>query len=168
MEALGIDFKLLLAQIVNFVLFYLIFKKYLAEPFFKYLKKIEKDEKEKDKILAAVREKETEINKKEEEVLDSAHKQGLKILNEAKETSNRIRNEALKEAREEQKGLITKLRKQLKEEKRNLYRQFRTHLIEISSQMVESVLKKFIDEKHQAAVIERLIKQIEKRKKYES
>jgi len=37
MEGLGVDVKLLIAQVINFLLFFYIFKKYLAKPFQKYL-----------------------------------------------------------------------------------------------------------------------------------
>jgi F0F1-type ATP synthase membrane subunit b/b' len=39
MENLGIDGKLLSAQLINFILFFIIYKKYIAKPFMAFLKK---------------------------------------------------------------------------------------------------------------------------------
>jgi len=54
MEALGIDIKLIIAQVVNFFLFLILFKKFMAKPFYNYLDKLQRNNEDKEKILIEV------------------------------------------------------------------------------------------------------------------
>src|SRR3990167_7297238 len=101
MEALGIDLKLLLAQTINFVLFFIIFKKFLYAPFLKFLDMERKNELEKQRLLKDLQEKETGLEKREQEVLADARAQALQIMKTAEETADKKKKEILKNAHDE-------------------------------------------------------------------
>jgi len=98
MEALGIDIKLLLAQGINFILFAIIFKKFLYAPFRKYLHKQMGEEEEKVRILADLQIREESLGEREKEILAQAHEQALKIIKEAEKTA---------EAKKTEIGIVT-------------------------------------------------------------
>jgi len=50
MEKLGVDIKLLIAQITNFILFFIVFKKLVSKPFKNFLDDERKKEELKEKL----------------------------------------------------------------------------------------------------------------------
>jgi len=66
MESLGVDVKLLIAQIVNFLLFFLIFKKFIAKPFSQFLVTEKQKEQERERILLELKQKEDNFLKEKE------------------------------------------------------------------------------------------------------
>ena len=58
MENLGIDGKLLLAQIINFVLFFILVKQFVVKPFTNFLNQERKNEEDKDKLLEKLKKSE--------------------------------------------------------------------------------------------------------------
>ena len=58
MENLGIDGKLLLAQMINFVLFFFLVKKFIVKPFTTFLNQERTNEEEKNKLLEKLKKSE--------------------------------------------------------------------------------------------------------------
>ncbi len=64
MEKLGVDLKLLIAQAINFILFFFIVKKYIAKPFSQFLKSEKENEKEKELSLQKAKKLEEDLKLK--------------------------------------------------------------------------------------------------------
>lgn len=97
MSALGIDLKLLLAQIVNFVVLFLLLRKFLYKPITKIL-----DER-KEKITQGIKDAEASAAK-----LAKAEKDADKISEKAYEEANAILKSAKNEANQEASEIIKK------------------------------------------------------------
>ena len=70
MENLGINVKLIIAQIINFALFFLIYKKFIAKPFVNFINgEKKKEEENKSKEMKEIKEAIFAIRK----TLDEAH-----------------------------------------------------------------------------------------------
>jgi len=150
MGELGIDIKLLVAQVINFLLFFYIFKKFIAKPFLDYLveqKKIKEDE---DFILA------------------EAKKKSSKILTDAKREANKLKEEILKQAKIEAEEMKLKAKRQLEEEKMMIYKEAKRKTVEVASVIAKTVLKEFIDEKLQGELLKNLFNKFEKSRSYEN
>lgn len=160
MEALGIDYKLLIAQIINFVLFFLIFKKFLAKPLFDYLTKQKKQEKEKEQILEDLKKKEEKIKKEEEEVLKNIQNQSNLLLAEAKKEAVKTKEELLKQGQEEIKYLKIKEQKQLIEERDLIRQDMKNQIIKTSELIVRKILKEFINEKNQDEITNNILQKL--------
>ncbi|MBI2042375.1 MAG: F0F1 ATP synthase subunit B [Candidatus Nealsonbacteria bacterium] len=132
LEALGIDWKLLLFQIINFLLLMFILKKVLYKPMLSFLEnrskkieeglaKAEKFEAEWQKIKEAEKERIAEVEKKatqmmekaridavarEKEILELAQQKSLKIIDEAKKEISREKEKASEELKNEMSGFI--------------------------------------------------------------
>lgn len=131
-ENFGLDLKLLVSQIFNFVLILIVFTFFVYKPLLKLIKEREEKikaglekEKESSRRLLEIQEvfknKIKEAEQKSIEILENARSEALvvksEILNEAKKTETNIRkkaeeeaqlikNEALKEAEKEIIGLV--------------------------------------------------------------
>jgi len=110
---LGIDWHILVAQIINFVILLIILNKYLYRP---VLSKIKKEKTELEKLI-----EEKEIFEREKkEILSSrdnnikeAKLRAKKIIKEAEEISKEIKIKAKKEVELEKKAIIQQLKKRL-------------------------------------------------------
>jgi F-type H+-transporting ATPase subunit b len=114
---LGIDLKMLLAQIINFGLLLFILNKFLYQPI---LKRIKKDSEELGKVEEQKKELKKDISEfkqEDEKELSEAKKQSRRIISDAEEMAEKIRSEAMKQANEEKIEIVRQIRKRLTEVK---------------------------------------------------
>lgn len=113
--SLGIDVKLLLAQVVNFAILLWFLTKFLYKPI---IKRIEQDEADLNEAQTEAKElqKQQELFKKEKakEVVQ-AKKRSRKIIKEAEEIANQIKNKAKEESDKEKKAVIKQIKSRLAE-----------------------------------------------------
>jgi len=111
---IGIDFTLLIAQILNFGLLLLILKKFLYKPI---IKRIETDEKELDEAQTKKkeldREREAFMRQKKDEI-NKARKYNQKIITEADDIAKNIMKSIKEKSNDENLKLIKQLKVQLK------------------------------------------------------
>ncbi len=166
MEGLGIDIKLLIAQIINFLLLFLIFKKTVSQSFLEFLSKNEQQGKEKEQLLKELEEKEIKAKEEEKKIFEKAQAQGLQIVEDAKKNATQIKAEILKQGHKEAEEIKEKMSKELEREKSNIYKETKTKIVETCIIMIKSVLSKFITEEKQTEAIKYLLKELEKDKSY--
>lgn len=126
-ESLGIDWKLLLFQTVNFLLLLFILKKVLYKPILNFLEnrrkkieegleKAERFETEWQKIKDIEKEKMSEVEKKAVQVMEKARldaeKREKEIMEIAHEKSGKIIEEAKKEISQEKEKVLEELKKE--------------------------------------------------------
>jgi F-type H+-transporting ATPase subunit b len=112
---LGIDTKLLIAQIINFGLLLWLLTKFLYKPI---IKRIEKDEallrQAQNQKKALEQEKTAFAKQKQSEITRAKQRSGV-IIKEAKEIANEIKKRTLKEAEQEKQAVIKQIRSRLSE-----------------------------------------------------
>jgi len=111
--SLGIDSKLLFAQIVNFGLLLWILNRFLYKP---VIKQIEKDEDEMNKVRIQkedlAEEKRIFVEKKENET-KKIKKEAKEIIKKAEEIAFEIKEQVKKETQEEKKEVINQIKARL-------------------------------------------------------
>lgn len=158
MEKLGIDIKLLTAQGVNFLIFFYIFKKYLAKPFLKFLN--EQKEKEKEKLKL-----EEEINQKKEAFLEEEKKK----REELKKELGLVREEAKREMTEEKEKIIIqakrqaeiikeKAKKEIEMERLRLETELRKKVSEVALTLIKKGLKDLLTTEVEKELTRNIIK----------
>lgn len=162
MENLGLDFKLLIAQVVNFGLFFLLFKKFIAKPFLNLIKEEEENEKKNELLKSKLLKQDEEIEikrnsfkdeliKKEDDLISSAKERAksveLKIVEEAEIQAKRIKNDALLE---------------VESEKQDLYKQLKNKISELSLIIVDKSLKEVLNEETKKKITSAIIKNLPK------
>ncbi|OGK49035.1 hypothetical protein A3A56_03330 [Candidatus Roizmanbacteria bacterium RIFCSPLOWO2_01_FULL_40_32] len=158
MEALGIDGKLLLAQLINFGLFFLIFKKFMAKPFFEFIKKQQEAEKEKDRMTEKMLLEESKMEEREKKIVEKAQKEAAEIIQDAKNSAKKIEEKGRLKAQEEVGMLKAQLKKQLEEEEKVLRDRVKKDVMTTSGELVRLVLRDSLDSKQQSQIVANLLK----------
>ncbi len=124
MESLGLDLKILVAQVVNFGILFFILKKLLYKPMIKALdarnKKISDSVKNSEKIeerLKKIEEKESELMATAREkakaeksaIIELGIKEKEKILSDAKASAEKVADKALQRLQEKEKEMINSI-----------------------------------------------------------
>ncbi|MBI5127760.1 F0F1 ATP synthase subunit B [Candidatus Roizmanbacteria bacterium] len=160
MENLGIDFKIMIAQAINFVLFFIIVKKFIAKPFNSFLEDEHDKEREKQRLLESAKKIEEDLKVKEQKMKAQAQKEMKDIIEETKKNSQDLRETLLDEAKKEAEEIKEKMRGQLNEEKEDLYKEVKKKVAELSFDIVNKGLKDSLDEETQKRITQRILKNL--------
>lgn len=163
MESLGVDIKLLVAQLTNFILFFLIFKKYIAKPFSNYLKEEKQKDKEKEILLIKAQEREENLKNEEKKLKDKLKKEYQQSLNQAKKEVKLMQEKLIDEAKREAQEILEKSRKQIEEERKKLEKEIKNRALELSIIMTKQFLATYLDKDAQKKINEKIFKEIVKK-----
>lgn len=162
MENLGIDVKLLIAQLINFILFFYIFKRFIAVPFMKFIVQEKNNDKEKEKILLEIKTQKDNFDEEDKirrlkikQEMDYAGKQARK---EAEKVKKGVINEANKEA----EVIINRVKKQLEEEKNLMHREMKNKTGELSVLLINKALNNYLNEEAQKKVTQYILNNLVK------
>jgi F-type H+-transporting ATPase subunit b len=155
-KVLGLDWKILLAQLINFAVLLFVLFKFAYKPMFKFL-----DER-KDKIEKGIENAEQaeerlkEIEVKEEEVLKNAKVEAAAILDKTRADAEELRKKEIAKTREEIGKIINQEKENMRAEKAEVLRDIRKEV----SVLVYSALEKVLEEKVDGRKDEELIKKM--------
>lgn len=161
MENLGIDIKLLIAQLINFGLFFFIYKKFIAGPFIMMMKGEKKKDAERKKMLEDVAKQKETLAQQEKDAKEEIHKkteESLKAVHHAAELEKIV---LIKKAHEESAEIVKKAGKQIEEERHQMEKQYKETLAKVSVMTVEHVLKDFLTEDMQKQVTGKILSNLE-------
>lgn len=162
MENLGIDTKLLLAQLVNFILFFVLFKKFIAKPFLTFLKSEEDKEKEKQKMTEKIMNQQNEFDEKEKEFKAKMKKNMDEELKMVKEKAQHVKAEMLDEAKAEADEIVLKAKKQMAEEQKTLEKDTKNKVADLSVYIVQKALKDYLPADAKQKVTSAILKNLNK------
>lgn len=153
-KVLGLDWRILLAQLLNFSILLVVLYKFAYKPMFKFLDD-RKDKIEKG-IENAVRAEDRlkEISEKELEVLKKAKIEAVEILSKAKTETEEIRKRELTKTREEIGEIINQEKEDMRQEKAEILKSINREVADL----VVATVEKVIEEKMSGAKDEELIK----------
>jgi F-type H+-transporting ATPase subunit b len=137
-SAFGIDYKILIAQILNFFLIFIVIYKFLLQPLNKVIQERQNKVLEGLKIREESKKLIRRIKKLRDKILEKAYQEKEKILFEAEE----IKKEKLEELMKEISNLREKMLLELNKEKELLEEKFRAELNERLSEILANVSKK--------------------------
>ncbi len=160
MENLGIDFKIMIAQAINFVLFFIIVKKFIAKPFSRFLEEEHDKEREKQRLLESAKKIEEDLKVKEQKMKAEGQKQMKLIIDETKKNAQILKEELAEEARKEAEGIKEKMKNQINEEKEALYKDVKKKVAELSFDIVNKGLKDALDEETQKKITQKILKNL--------
>jgi len=164
MEQLGIEPKLLLAQIINFSIIIFVLSKLLYKPI---LAMLEKRKKEIEKGLALsqrMQEEEVKLKQKQEKMLDETRKQARMILEEAKKQGKEAEREIVNEAHKEAKEIVEKGRLELAHLHKEMEKDLRKESVALATAMAKRLLVSVMKEDKQHQLLESQLKELESMK----
>ena len=145
MENLGIDPKLLIAQIVNFVIFFIIIKKFIAKPFARFVDKQKHEEAEKERIINDLKKSEEDLEKKEIQVKETIRKRESEAVQEAKKQGGTVKNQIIQDAKDDAQDIRKKAKEQIEHERKILEVNIKKKTVDLSVLLLEKVLKKSLN-----------------------
>ncbi len=162
LKTFGLDWQLLAAQIVNFLIILYVLKRFLYPPLFKVFKKreelvkesIEKAQ-ENEKILEKSKEQEKEILKK-------ARVSANEIIKDANERSDEVVKKAEVEAKNKSDKMLIDAKEQIELEKMEAQKQLNKYVLQLSLDLLQKTLSNVFTEKEQSELVERAIKVMQK------
>lgn len=158
MENLGIDGKLLLAQMINFVLFFFIVKKFIAKPFSNFINDERKREEEKQKSLERVQQQEADWKKHEEELRDKLRQETGQLLEQAKKDAVQIRDDILAEAKKEGEATRAKADKQIDQERQEMLHGIKEKVVQLSSLLALKALEESLTNDQRQKITQSILK----------
>ena len=161
MENLGIDGKLLLAQIINFVLFFILVKKFVVKPFSTFLNQERKNEEEKSRFLDKLKKSDEAAVEAEKKAKEKMKKEFDVLFVQAKKEAQSLRTDLIKQAEADALEIKDKNKKLLEEEKHLLYREVKDKIVKTSLMIVENTLRESLDESSRKKITGSIIKNYE-------
>jgi F-type H+-transporting ATPase subunit b len=157
---LGIDWKLLIIQVINFSVLAIVLTKFLYKPIIKTLEnrrqRIINDEKKSVELT----EKIAEIERQKERVMADARKQSEILLKKAEQSAESVKEKMLADATIEMNKLRQTALKQIDEEKEKMTQSLKKELGVLISLSVEKSFSDIMDAKLQAKLVEEAVKKI--------
>lgn len=163
MENLGIDTKLIIAQLINFGLFFFVFKKFLAKPFKAFVAREKKEQEEHQSALIKSRQLEERSEKQEREFKERMKKEQARVLDEAKKDAEGVRKELIEQAHAEAEEIRVRSLAQLEKEKSDLEAAARDHITKVGMLIVQEALDDVLTEDMKKKITDNIIKNSGKR-----
>ena len=157
---LGIDWRLLIAQIINFLLLLVILYRLLYKPVIALLDqrsaKIEKSLQAAQQIEANLKQTESERAQK----ILAAKKEAAVIINQAKEAAAQQRQETIIKARAEVAQVVAASKQQLAQAKDKMVREAKAEVAEVVVLAAEKILAEKLDSKKDQEIINQVLSQV--------
>ena len=153
MDQLGIDIRQLVAQLINFVLFFLIFKKFIATPFQNFLNDERRKENERQNILEKLKKDEAGAAEERIRMKEITKKEFEKVLLEAKKEAEEIKIRA---------------KKLIEEEKDKLNQAAKERMVDLSIAIIDKAFKDFLDEETKKKITQHILNNFGKKVVYEN
>lgn len=157
MENLGVDPKLLLAQIINFVLFFFLFSKFIAKPFMQYIENEKKKDLERQRVSELALKQEEELENHKRKISDKMKKEFDFAVLEARKDAQELKKELMKEAKQEAEAVVIKAQEEMKTAQILMEKEIKEKISSLSLILVSKVLKEYLTEDMQKNITARLI-----------
>lgn len=160
MENLGIDYRLIIAQLINFAVFFFIFKKFIASPFFSYIKKEKSEEETRQKLLTELEHGEQTLQTKETELEQKMKAERSKIIEEAKKGAEKVKQDMITQAEKEAADIVSKAKEQLEEERNGMHKEMKQQIANLSGIVVRKALGEYLTGDAQKKVTENILRNL--------
>lgn len=154
---LGINLKIFLAQLFNFVIVLLVLWKWAYKPIVKLLEerqeKIERGVKQAQDVEKRVQ----DLERERHEVMTAAKLQAAKVLEDVRVNADERKRELLAKAKEEVKRVIAQGKAQLEAQKGQMIQEAREEIAAIAVEAARKILAEGVDEKKATKLAEHVI-----------
>lgn len=163
-EHLGINWKLLIASIVNFFLLFFILRKYAYGPILGMLEKREKTIAQSVKQSQAIEQAVKDLEERKANELREARAEASRLLEKAARNADAIKAEAVQAASAEATKLIAKAKTELASERAALKQSVMAEVADLVVRATEKVLKEKMTGDVDRRLAEQAVAQVEKRR----
>ena len=156
---LGIDWRLLIAQLINFLILLFVLRRFAYKPLLKLLD--ERRQKIADGLANAQKAKSNleEAEKERQEIISTAKKGASEIISLAEAAAQKNREETLKEAKTGVEKIVIEARKQIESEKNKMIDEIKSEISGLVMLATEKTASIKLDDKKDKELIEKIIKE---------
>lgn len=160
LQAFGLDYKLLLANLINFVLLLFILKKILYKPLIQFIqdrtKKIEEGLKHAEQAEKTLAEAKTH----QDEVLTQARKEASEVIEAARTQAETQAQSLLEKAKAESVEVVEKAKRDISVEREQALQNAKQEIASLVMLTTEKVLREKLDATTDKALIEKNLKEL--------
>ncbi len=160
MDKLGIEPRLLLAQVVNFSIIVFVLTKLLYKPMLAMLEKRRREIEEGLALTAKMREEEEKIAVKKQKVLDEARREGAGIIEESKKQGKEEEKEIVAAAHIEALAIVEKGHREVTYQREAMEKGIRKQAVSLGAHMAERLLASALSAQDKHALIQKQIKEL--------
>ncbi|QQS15446.1 MAG: F0F1 ATP synthase subunit B [Candidatus Moraniibacteriota bacterium] len=160
LSKLGIDWKLLVAQVINFLVLLWVLRKFAYRPMLEFLEKRAKHIESGLRDAKRATEKLSEIEAKEREVLEEARKESAAIVARARESAEKIADKVMAESREESERILVETRKKLEAERESVRVEMKRELVGLVLLATEKVLAEKLNRADDEVLIRKAVEKL--------
>ncbi len=161
MKELGIDPKLLLAQLINFAILVFVLKKFLYKPIISMLDKRKKEIDDGLKLAEKMKTEEEKLEDKHRKVIEAARKEAKDIVDEAKKQAKTQTKEIIEKAHKDAGEVLAKAKEQIVMARKENEKELREEAVDMAVAMIKRVLPISVSVDEQRKLLARQIKDLE-------
>ncbi len=162
MEKLGIEPRLLLAQIINFAIIVVVLSKLLYKPILGMLAKRKREIEEGLRLTEKLRVEEEKLGEKKEKVLEKARAEGLTIVEEARKQAKDEAAEIVTAARREADAIVAKGKTDVISLRDVMEKDMQKASVELAVLMAKRLLSSVLTAQDQHRLLGKHMKELEK------
>ncbi len=159
---LGINGPSLIAYLINFVLLLAILTLFAYKPLMRVLD--QRSERIRESLEAADRAREEATSSREtiEEQLNEARREGQRLLDQAREASERFRGEEMDRARQEAESFVDRARSDIQRERDAAIQEVRSNFGDLAITAAERVIRRSLDRQAHEDLISQVLEEGER------
>lgn len=161
MEQLGVESKLLIAQIVNFLIIIVVLTKLLYQPILRMLEKRKREIEEGLALTERLRLEEEKLAVKRAAVLDAARSEGQKLIDDARVQAGEAEKEIIADAHVQAEEIIGRARVETQRIREEMEKDLRGKTVTLASAIARKLLSAVMSAKDQHKLIAAHIKKLE-------
>ncbi len=162
-EALGVNWQLLLFQVINFLILLFLLHRILYRPILRMLdqrrERIRADLDEARQLREAAAQDRATYQRQLEQVRDESRA----ILDEASSVAERIRAEGRMQAKEEQARALQRAREAIQRERDHAIAELRREVADLAIDAASQVIRRNLDSPEQRRLVEEVLAEVESR-----
>ena len=139
-EALGFNWKILLAQFINFAVLIWVLNKFGYKPIIKFIEERRKKIEAGIENATLAEEKLKQANEKEKEIIISAKKEGQRIIGLSQELARKDREEIIRKTEEEARNILELSSKKAEHEKEKILNETKGQIAELAILATEKII----------------------------
>ncbi len=159
-EKLGIDWRLLIAQIINFLILIFVLHRFAYKPILRMMKKrtetIEKSLSDAKKIEENL----IDSEKKHSEIINQARREARDLLGETSQRADSLRQERIKEANQEVEKMIEAAKLEITQSKEKMMQDVKAEVAGLVIETAEKVIESKMDKKNHNGLIEKTLAEL--------
>lgn len=161
MEQLGIEPKLLLAQIINFSIIIFVLTKLLYKPILSMLEKRKREIEQGLALTQKMKDEEEKLVQRKEKQLTETRRQAQQIIEEAKKHGREAEKEILAQAHQEAAEIITKGKHEAQRLLETAGKNVQKEAIELAVAMTKRLVRSVLSPTDQHKLIQKQLKQLD-------